>query len=261
MTSDYRRSRRHQAQAPMMRYANGSATVEFVFMAPFILAVMALVWDLREYVAYRTDLARELFVVAELIANETDANPVEAMARRAAARLESSGAGTIALAVVTRGEQRHDGTVCPTVPDPADPPAASWCPPMVRLAWPPPFVGNNWPSEAIWNDAGACGDFESRLPDQGDHFAEEKVVLPNENPANTVSPPPETEWISRNMRPTEWWVVVDICLHPKPGLFFGRFRDTLVPVMDLSGAGFIMRKRAAWGSVHDRATCTWCEPG
>ena len=40
-------------------------------MVPFILLMMGLVWDLRAYIAYHTKVTREIYVVAEVIANET----------------------------------------------------------------------------------------------------------------------------------------------------------------------------------------------
>ena len=46
-------------------------------MVPFILAMMALVWSLRQYIADRTAIVREMFVVAEMIANESGASPAD----------------------------------------------------------------------------------------------------------------------------------------------------------------------------------------
>lgn len=221
----------------------GSATVELLVVVPFVLALTGLVWDLREFVGYRTDLAREMYSVAEVIANETDADPIEAVIEQAMERFERRSSGSIAVAVVTRGTERGLGMPC--VDDEA------WCLPRVAVAWPPT------PLEGRWNESDRCDApnplGELTLPLPGQHFEADQRVLPNENPDGAES---QEDWISRNMRPTEWWVVVDSCFHPNPGLFAGRLVNLGVDLFDVSG--FVLRKRAAWGSVHDLADCVWC---
>ena len=223
--------------------ARGSATVELLVVVPFVLALTALVWDLREFVGYRTDLAREMYTVAEVIANETDADPIAAVIAQAMTRFERRSSGSFAVAVVTRGTERGSGTPC--VDD------AAWCLPRVTVAWPPT------PLEGRWNDSAVCSAPSPpgvlTLPLPGQHFAADQRVLPNENPDGAES---QAEWISRNMRPTEWWVVVDSCFHPNPGVFTGRLVNLGVDMLDVSD--FVLRKRAAWGSVHDLVDCAWC---
>ena len=221
----------------------GSATVELLVVVPFVLALTGLVWDLREFVGYRTDLAREMYSVAEVIANETDADPIAAVIAQAMTRFERRSSGSIAVAVVTRGTERGLGMPC--VDDEA------WCLPRVAVAWPPT------PLEGRWNESDRCDAPNPlgvlTLPLPGQHFEADQRVLPNENPDGAES---QEDWISRNMRPTEWWVVVDSCFHPNPGLFAGRLVNLGVDLFDVSG--FVLRKRAAWGSVHDLADCVWC---
>ena len=118
----------------------GSAAVEFIVLVPFILVLTAAIWDLRVFTAYRTDIAREIFVIAELIANggawTSDAS-VENVIGAAAARLGETSAGVLHVAVVTRATTRHDGTTC--IDD------DQWCAPMVRKA----FYDNNFPSGTV----------------------------------------------------------------------------------------------------------------
>ena len=220
----------------------GSATVEFLAVAPFVLAVTAAFWDVRAYIAHRTDLARELFVAAEVIANELDANPIDAVMGEARQRLERVSAGSIAVAVVTRGTQRGGGVAC------VDPNA--WCLPRVAVLWP------TTPADGLWNGGGDCARDPSlgRLPARGDHFGAGETVMPNENPGGAV---PEVDWLSRNMVPTEWWVVIDACFQPAGGLFTGAIMAG-IGVFDITDQ--VLRRRAAWGSVEDRASCVWCGP-
>ena len=220
---------------------------------------MALVWDLREYVSYHTEIARELYVAGEVIANETNTHPVTGdgpigeVMRRASEKLSWAGAGTIAVAVVTRGTVPVGASTTCNLPD-------DTCLPRVQTAWPP--TAN--PDLGTWIDAngnlppgGDCATFPSRLPPAGDHFPADLPVLPNEVPADVVPPPPQEDWLSRNMRLQEWWVVVDSCLHPDGGLFGGLVFGGL-EFFDISESAFVLRKRAAWGSVHDLSTCNWC---
>ena len=217
----------------------GSATVELVAVTPFVLVFAAFVLDVRTLVGFRTDLVRETFALAEVIANETRRNPLAAVMGEAMTEFREDTAGTFAVAVVTRGTER--GTGVPCVVD-------QWCLPRVALAWPAS------PDAGTWEAPGLCAAAGSTLPAQGQHFPADQRVLPNENSDGVTA---HQAWLSRNMRPTEWWVVVDTCLDPTPGLLWSRALDGLVgDLFDLSG--LVVRKRVAWGSVHDLADCNWC---
>ena len=220
----------------------GSATVEFLAVAPFVLVITLAFWDVRSYIAYRTDLARELFVAAEVIANELNANPIESVMGEAIGRLAAVSAGSAAVAVVTRGTQRGGGVAC------VDPNA--WCLPRVALVWP------TTPADGLWNGGGDCANDPSvgRLPARGDHFGAVETVMPNENPGGAV---PQEDWLSRNMVPTEWWVVIDACFQPTGGLFTGAITAG-IGAFDVTDQ--VLRRRAAWGSVEDRGSCAWCGP-
>ena len=54
----------------------------------------------------------------------------------------------------------------------------------------------------------------------------------------------------------EWWVVLDSCVHPDSGLLAELLVGLGVGVLDISD--FVVRRRAAWSSVHDLGDCTWC---
>ena len=94
-----------------------------------------------------------------------------------------------------------------------------------------------------------CAPAGTGLPAQGQHFPADQTVLPNENGDGAT---PHQSWLSRNMRPTEWWVVVDTCLDPTSGLLWST-APLVGDFFDLSG--LVVRKRAAWASVHDLADC------
>ena len=225
----------------------GSATIELLVVVPFVLVLLAAVWDLREYIGYRTELARELYVVAEAIADDPSGSPpFELAIRQAEARLrENSSAGAISAAVVVRGTLRPDASACPD---------EGWCLPRVTVAWPPDVDGpaGTWSGD----DESVCTQVETHpLPAEGSHFASEQWVLPNEG-GDHDDPLPESDWISRNLSDTEWWVVVDTCVDPEPGLFIGRLSNMAARMLDTS---FALRKRAVWGSIHDLADCDWCE--
>ena len=239
------------------RRAIGSAAVEFVMMAPFVLMLSGFVWDVRAYISHRTDLAREVYVIAEVVAGAA-ANPlartsdpndqrlVDAFIDRFARR----GAGTVDVAVVRRGATRHDGvTPCP---DP-DGTSATWCPPTVTVRWPPATARD----EGRWQDArrrltvgGDCAG-PATLPAEGADFAANVPMLPNEAATGN-----EDDWPSRRMLAEEWWVVVDVCLHPGPGVFTGRLIQAGYETVDFGS--YTTRFRAAWRSIHDAATCDWC---
>ena len=224
----------------------GNAAVELVVMTPLLLAVVGAIWDVREYTSYRIAMAREIFVVAQAIAGEADATagpPPPAAIARFRERLElRSRAGRINVAVVVRGDVQHDGTPC--VP-------GDWCAPRVLSVWPPP--GDPL---GTWSLDGAPSDCDgaSRLPAAGAYYLEDQPVLPHEGQI-AGTPQPTPDWVSRNMDDEEWWVVVEACLDPAPGLFFRVLRSLSVGLVDTS---FAFQRHAAWRSLHQRTDCTWC---
>ncbi len=258
-------------RAALRRRAGGSAAVEFVTLAPFVLILSALLWDLRAYVSHRTDLAREVHVVAELIAAEADASPLVPSTNPLTARFldafmdrfAARGAGSIDVAVVARGTTRRNGAPCPPF-DPGDP-AASWCPPQVYARWPATAADGRWAAAGGGAAGGNCALSASGLPASG-------AVLPVPDaartcadtppdpacmlPAEDAGPGTEDEWVSRRLRDDEWWVVVDVCLHPGAGTFTGPLIAAGMNAMDFGS--FVSMHRAAWRSLHERGTCLWC---
>lgn len=231
----------------------GSAAIEFVVLVPFILVLTAAVWDLRVFTAYRTDIAREIFVVAELIANggawSSDAS-VKNVIAAAADRLGEKSAGALYVAVVARAATRHDGSPCVNDDE--------WCAPFVTKA----FYDDD--DSEFPSGRGDCPERDPlRLPDEGDLFDENVTVLPFENADpdadGPLPAPPVDEWISRNMQPDEWWVVVDSCSHfgrgPRSQLIGERFMNMGLAWLDVSP---VMQKRSAWGSIDDLSECVWC---
>ena len=226
-------------------------------LVPFILVLSAAIWDLRVYTAYRTDVAREMYVVADLIANGggwASTTSVENVIEAAAGRLGEKSAGWLDVAVVTRGTARHDGSPCVD--------ADAWCAPMASRG----FYHDANAKYAFLNSDGNSGDCRSiprSLPDEGSRFDADATVLPFENadpdgPGPDVAPPVE-EWLSRNMRQEEWWVVVDSCSHfgegPQSRLIGGRFMHLALGALDVSP---VLRRRSAWASVDDLSDCLWC---
>ena len=229
--------------------ARGSAAVEFVVLVPFVLVLTAAVWDLRVFAAYRTDVAREMYVIAQLVAGGAEwpsGTSVDHVIDAAAARLGEASAGVLHVAVVTRGTSRHDGSAC------ADDNA--WCAPVVGRA----FYDRAFPS-----GEGDCAHVARALPDAGQPFASTATVLANEDAdpdgAGSLSAPPVNEWVSRNIRPQEWWVVVDSCSHfgggPRSRLIGGRFVQMGLATLDVSP---VMVRREVWSSIDDLDECGWC---
>ena len=238
--------------------ARGTSTVEFIAMAPFILALMGLIWDLREYISHHTAASREIYVAAEVIANKLDADlvtgttPFDAVLRRLIdERLAPLGSGMVQASIVARGTTPVGASTGCTLD-------TDTCLPMVTLSWPPPAL----PTEGTWNNGGECINFASAhplgLPAAGTHFAAGTPVLPNEVPAAVTPSLPEDEWVSRNLRTQEWWIVIDSCFHPRPGLFFGNLANLSIELFDPSSSALVVRKRAVWGSLHSRPQCNWC---
>ena len=218
-------------------------------VVPFVLALLAAVWDLRQFIAYRTDLAREMYVLAEAVANDTGGSaPLRQALQAAEDRFEPrSPSGSIHAVVVVRGAERADGTSCPD---------GAWCPPMVRVAWPRTAAdtAGTWSEGADNPCAPAAG---GPFPARGAHFAAGQRVLPDEGAAGTPGDPAlaEADWVSRNIAAEAWWVVVDTCVEPPQGLFVGRLARLSAPLLQTP---FVWRRRAAWPSIHDLAACEWC---
>ena len=222
-------------------------------VVPFVLALLAAVWDLRQFIAYRTELAREMYVLAEAIANDTQggaggAAPFEEAIEAAQERFEPrSASGVIHAVVVVRGQERADGTACPD---------GGWCPPLVQVAWPGTATdpAGTW-AEGANNPCTPSGG--AAFPAQGAHFATGRRVLPDEGAAGTPGDPAlaEADWVSRNIGANAWWVVVDTCVEPPEGLFVGRLAGLSAPLLRTP---FVWRRRAAWPSIHDLGACAWC---
>ena len=270
--------------------AQGSASLELVILTPFLLILMAFIWDVRAYTAYRTDMAREMYTIAELLAATgddawTDAQKIAAAENIVDAivdRLDDSSVGWVRAMIVTRRQDvpgppvveaiNSDGRDCDAAAAGADDPntawddtTAPWCEPQlhreIRLA--------------TWGDQGACVDIPSRLPAQGDVFTTTQQVLPNEN-ADPDGDGPETapshdQWVSRSLRDDEWWVVVESCSHfgrdanpddnvSSPGLI-------LPGIENISNDGLFfdarltLYNRIAWGAVDalDKCHWEWCD--
>ena len=237
----------------------GSASIEFIALMPFVLLMTGFIWDLREYVSYRTDLARQMYVVAEVIASETGPDssdsPVEAAVKLAGESLAEGGAGRISVSVVVRGDRR-DASAGSAHADCED--ENNWCLPRVIEVW-PPAPPHADAGKGTWNGGGDCVNHEPRRPAVGKHFPSDMPVLPNEGqpPADGESTPAHDQWLSRSMRQQEWWVLVDTCFHADPGLF-GSLALQGLEFFDISDSAFVLVRRAAWGSVHDYPDCKWC---
>ena len=219
-------------------------------VVPFVLALLAAVWDLRQFIAYRADLAREMYALAQVVSNEPQGGaPLEAAIAAAEERFgpPRSTAGVIHAIVMVRGQERADGTAC------AD---GAWCPPLVQVAWPGSATNpaGTWPDGANNPCAPAGG---SAFPAEGSHFGTGERVLPDEGAPGTRGDTAlaEENWVSRNIGPQAWWVVVDTCIEPPEGLFLGRLGGLSTPLLRTP---FVWRRRAAWPSIHPLATCEWC---
>ena len=227
--------------------AGGSATLEFLGMMPFMLILMALVWDLNEYASNRTELARSTYVLTEMIANHTDGNPIEGLVGPFKDRMAEGSAGAVRVAVVTRGAAQGE---CDD--------ENGWCRPMVALRWPPQAQAEL----GEWGGGGDCagGDsaFPARLalPREGTEFSAAQKVLPNEGASGADEP----DWLSRNLTPEDWLVLLDVCFDPPSGRLAGRLATgwTYWELFDTSP--YVIKRRAGWASVHALAACDWCRP-
>ncbi|MDE0658794.1 MAG: hypothetical protein OXI79_04000 [Gammaproteobacteria bacterium] len=222
--------------------------MEFVFVLPFVLVLVAAVWDLRQHIAFRTELAREMYAVAEAISDDRQGvSPLESAVAAIETRFgDRSDSGLVRVVVAGRGTQRDDGTACP---DPG------WCPPVVLAAWPATATDTVGTWEAVAGE-NACSPSATTFPAVGVHFPPGQAVLPHEGDApDGGTPPAEDTWVSRNMSAREWWVVLDTCIEPNPGLVMGRMRTVYRLMLDTS---FVWHRRAVWRSIHERGDCEWC---
>ena len=260
-----RAARQTPATSPR-RPLRGSASVELVVITPLALVLMAAIWDLREFAAYRTDIVREQYAAVELMANETDASAaaVYAILQAAMQRMSARSAGALRAVVVTRTTSTTattfgGGTLCN--PSTGTPPAS--CPPMVRAELRPST--DNSPGQPIqWQSGGDCATVQSSLPAVGADFGSGVTVLPREGedpdgdgPLTTAA---EQDWTSRRLTAEEWWLVVEICSHfgggtSDPGLIGGALVDLIGQTLNVRQT---ISRRVAWGGPVDLDECCWC---
>ena len=262
------------------RSNDGSASLELVVVTPFLLMLMAAIWDVRAYTAYRTDSAREMYAVAELLAASGDdtwtamekTDAATNIINAATARLDDSSVGWLRAVVVTRQQAtstpvlNSEGRDCDDTPadvddpdTPVDETTVPWCEPVVRreIAW------------ATWGDQGGCATIDSSLPATGAVFAQDELVLPHEDADpdgdGPLTAPTHDQWVSRSLAGDEWWVVVETCSH------FGRDADPndavsspglLLPgIEDISATFFDARltiyNRVAWAAFDELDECHW----
>ena len=257
----------------------GAAAVELIAIAPFVVLLMAALWDLRAFTAFRTDIAREQYAVAELIAGGDDwANEqaVGSAVRAAMNRLARRSAGTMRVVVVTRLRDQTGppvveatnsaGRDCDTAwdhdSDPATDDQLPWCEPMLLNEIRPNPDPDATSTIPTWNGGGDCAGLPSQLPaNEGDSFGASDPVLPQEGTAIGGTTPPASAWVSRTLTPTEWWVVVEICAHFGRGSETGFSGGALVNLgLRTLGMPTTMRRRVAWGALEALDDCAWCVP-
>lgn len=259
-----------------VRAAIGSASVEVMAITPFVILLMAALWDIRAFTAFRTDIAREQYAVAELIAGGADwanENAVGNVVSAAMNRLARRSAGTMRVAVVSRLRDQPGvpatnsaGQDCDTAWDhdgaTSTPDRLPWCEPMLLNEIRPNPDPNPSALSAMWHGGGDCAAVTSELPvNEGDAFGSSAPVLPQEGVPNGGTIEPTSAWISRNLQPNEWWVVVEICTHFGQGdasVFTG---GALVNLgLRTFGVPTTMRRRVAWGALETLGNCAWCVP-
>ena len=264
--------------APGPRRVHGGAALELMAITPFVVLLMVALWDVRAFTAFRTDIAREQYAVAELIAGGADwANEqaVGTAVRTAMNRLAVNSAGTMRVLVVTRLRDaagppaveatNSAGRDCDTAwdhdSDSETPDQLPWCEPMVLNEIRPNPDPAPTATVPRWNDGGDCAALASGLPAEGATFGATAVVLPHEGTAvQGATPPPASEWVSRNLQPSEWWVVVEICAHYGRGAqstLSGAFVNLGLETLGLPTT---LRRRVAWGALEPLDACAWCVP-
>ena len=260
------------------KWCRGSAAVELVAITPFVVLLMAALWDIRAFTAFRTDIAREQNAVAELIAGGEDwanAAAVGSAIHTAMTRLSRHSAGTMRVVVVTRLRDvagppaveatNSAGRDCDTAwdhdADASTPDQLPWCEPMVLNDLRPNPDPSPTATVARWNGGGDCAALPSRMPAQGARFGASAPVLPQEGTAVGGTTPPASEWVSRSLTSAEGWVVVEICAHfgggTEPGLTGGSFVNLGMRTL---GMPTTMRRRVAWAALEPLNECGWCVP-
>ena len=255
-------------------------------VVPFMLVLMAAIWDIRAYTAHRTDVAREIYAIAQMLA-ATGRDTWTAAEQQSAAtnilaaaanRLDDRSVGWLRAVVVTRLQDvagppiveatNSDGRDCDAAAAATDDPGTTWddtttpwCDPQVRQE-----IG-----QRTWGDQGACAAMQSRLPADGATFAANETVLPHEDADpdgdGPLTAPTHDEWASRSLTDEEWWVVVEICSH------FGRDANPnddfdspglLLPGIEQLGLGtnffdarLTLYSRVAWGAFDALDDCNW----
>lgn len=242
------------------RRVRGHAALELVAIAPFLLVLMAAVWDLRQFTAHRTDLARELYVVSEILAagGDWDGDALAAggeateVLERVRERMRRSGAGWAEAAVVRQGRSRDAGTPCPEGADGGTNPQCcpAWNETDPRLSWCLPMAGRRF-ARLEWGGQGDCANRPSGLPAEGDHFGAGAAVLANERAGEGS--------VSRLMAPREWWVVIESCSHFGEGDGAAALLGALWDRMPALGVDVALVRRAVWASADDVGECDWCE--
>lgn len=263
----------------------GSAAVELVAVIPFVLVLMAAIWDIRTFVAYRTEVAREMYAVAQLFASGatwTDAGLRNAM-QAAQDRLSPNGAGWIRVVVVGRrtdttpaggDDENGDGDFSNDVENSAgdwcDATTPTWCDPMIlREVRPNP---DPTPTQPVrWRNAGRCGTVASQLPAWSANaanrvFSATQMVLPRENVDPDTGGPlaNHQQWVSRTLGGEEWWVVMEICSDfggggARPGLLGPGFVNLVRNTFDVTGTQTLYN-RVAWSGQVPLDECDWCGP-
>ena len=266
------------------RSTDGSAVFELVIVAPFLLVLAAAIWDIRAYTVFRTDLAREMYDIAEMLATTGDRSwtttQKNAAARNivnaATTRLDNSSVGWLRAVVVTR--RRASATSTSTTASNAqgrdcneavsnaddtstvwDDTEAPWCEPQVRRQ-----IGR-----VAWGDEGGCAAIPSDLPAVGAVFAPNQKVLPNEGTDpdgdGPLPAPTHDQWVSRSFSANEWWVVVETCSHygrdanpndavRSPGLIMPGLANLGIDFFDVR---FTIHRLAAWGAIDPLNECHW----
>ena len=278
------------------RRGAGSAAIELVAIIPFALILMAAIVDLRAFAAHRSDIAREMYTVAEIVAGAgtwdaaTAGQAFQNTMEAAGERLGGNTAGWMRVVVVARPRdnpgdptatppvtsapaRNSDGALC----NPAAPATPPFCEPEV-LRELDADTNTAGVQRAEWEGGGDCGAVPSQLPAMGAQFPRGTAppncagqVLPNEcadpDGDGPAPAPAHSDWVSRTLNSDEWWAVVEICTHfgggtSDPGPFGGGMFSgigvfgTFAEAFDASAA--ILLRRVAWGSLDDLNDCTWC---
>ena len=192
---------------------------------------MAAIWDIRSYTAYRTDLAREMYAVAEMLAAAGDADWTNAeqtaaslnIIRAAAARLDDSSVGWLRAVVVTRLQDdagppvveatNSEGRDCDDAVDGVDDPDTAWDE-TVAPWWRAGSTVANWPGRSGATKAPVrmsplgCQPRVRRSPAPNKCC---RTKAPTPDGTGPLLAPTHDQWVSRALGEDEWWVVVETC--------------------------------------------------